>query len=114
MQLVETGQLAVTLPHFDGPFDLLLDLIRKNEYPMENLPIAAITGQFLAFVQEAQSLDVDLGGEFSETASWLVLLKSRSMLPHEASVEAQQGVTTPNVKNRTLRNLDHSFEAAKG
>jgi chromatin segregation and condensation protein Rec8/ScpA/Scc1 (kleisin family) len=57
---------------------------------MENLPIAAITGQFLAFVQEAQSLDMHLGGEFSETASWLVLLKSSSMLPREASVEVQQ------------------------
>jgi hypothetical protein len=46
MQLDTNVQLAVTLPHFDGPFDLLLNLIRKNEYPMENLPIAAITGQF--------------------------------------------------------------------
>jgi segregation and condensation protein A len=90
MQLEETVQLAVTLPYFDGPFDLLLDLIRKNEYPMENLPIATITRQFLAYVQEAQSLDMDLGGEFIETGSWLVLLKSRSMLPREASVEAQQ------------------------
>jgi chromatin segregation and condensation protein Rec8/ScpA/Scc1 (kleisin family) len=41
-------------------------------------------------VQEAQSLDMNLGGEFSETASWLLLLKSRSMLPREASVEDQQ------------------------
>ena len=89
MQPYGNVQLAVSLPHFDGPFALLLDLIRKNEYPMENLPIAAITGQFLAFVKEAESLDMDLGGEFMETASWLVLLKSRSMLPREASVEAQ-------------------------
>jgi segregation and condensation protein A len=90
MQLVETGQLAVTMPHFDGPFDLLLDLIRKNEYPMENLPIATITGKFLAYVQEAESLDMDLGGEFMETASWLVLLKSKSMLPREAYMEVQK------------------------
>lgn len=90
MQLIENVQLVVTVPHFDGPFDLLLDLIRKNEYPMENLPIAVITGQFLAYVQEAESLDMGLGGEFMETASWLVLLKSRSMLPREAYVEAQK------------------------
>jgi hypothetical protein len=46
VQLDTNVQLAVTLPHFDGPFDLLLNLIRKNEYPMEKLPIPAITGQF--------------------------------------------------------------------
>jgi hypothetical protein len=45
MQLDTNVQLAVTLPHFDGLFDLLLNLFRKNDYPMESLPIPAITGQ---------------------------------------------------------------------
>jgi segregation and condensation protein A len=90
LKLAGNVQLAVSLPHFDGAFDLLLNLIRRNEYPMDDLPIAQITGQFLGYVRQAQSLDIDLGGEFVETAAWLVLLKSRSMLPREAAREAQQ------------------------
>ena len=101
--------LAVSLPHFDGPFALLLDLIRKNEYPMENLPIAEITGKFLVFVQEVQSLDMDLGGEFMETASWLVLLKSRSMLPRESAVEARNELRVAVQKYELDREtLDHT------
>ncbi len=90
MQTESTLQLAVSFPQFDGPLDLLLSLIRRNEYPIDNLPIVAITSEFLAYVREAESLDMDLGAEFMETASWLVLLKSRSLLPRDASTEAQQ------------------------
>lgn len=90
MQNSSNVQLAVSLPHFDGPFDLLLSLIRRNEYSMDNLPIVAITSQFLNYIHEADELDMDLGGEFIDTASWLVLLKSRSMLPRESEAEAQR------------------------
>ncbi len=90
MQTESNLQLAVSFLQFDGPLDLLLSLIRRNEYPIDNLPIVAITGEFLAYVREAESLDMDLGAEFMETASWLVLLKSRSLLPRDAPTEAQQ------------------------
>ncbi len=73
--------LAVSLPRFDGPFDLLISLIRKNEWPIYDLPIVQITSQFLQYIRAAKDLDTELGGEFIETASWLVLLKSRSLLP---------------------------------
>jgi segregation and condensation protein A len=74
-------QLAISLPRYDGPFDLLLALIRRNEYPIDALPVLEITSQFLAYVKTARDLDAELGGEFVEVASWLVLLKSRSLLP---------------------------------
>ncbi len=74
--------------HYDGPLDLLLALVRQNRYPLDALPIAAITRQYDAYLREAKQADVELGGEFIETASWLVLLKSRSMLPHAATEEA--------------------------
>ena len=77
----ELSQLCLSLPHFDGPFDLLLSLIRRNRYPVDALPVLEITGQFLTYVKNARDLDADLGGEFIEVASWLVLLKSRSLLP---------------------------------
>jgi segregation and condensation protein A len=75
------SQLAISLPRYEGPFDLLLALIRRNEYPIDALPVAEITGQFLAYVRSGPELDPELAGEFVEVASWLVLLKSRSMLP---------------------------------
>ena len=77
-------QLAISVPRYEGPFDLLLALIRRNEYPIDALPVPAITGQFLAYVRSAPDLDQELAAEFIEVATWLVLLKSRSMLPHQA------------------------------
>ena len=76
--------ITVACERFDGPFDLLLALVRRNRYPLDRLPIAEITRQYSAYVKDAREADVELGGEFIETASWLVLLKSRSMLPRAA------------------------------
>jgi segregation and condensation protein A len=76
------ARLAISLPRYEGPLDLLLDLVRRNPYPIDALPVSSITGQFLAYVRTAGELDPDLAGEFVEAASWLVLLQSRSMLPH--------------------------------
>ena len=81
MAAAGAAQLAISLPRYSGPFDLLLALIRRNEYPIDALPVPEITRQFLAYVQSGVELDPELAGEFVEVASWLVLLKSRSMLP---------------------------------
>ena len=75
------SQLSISMPRFEGPFDLLLALIRNNQYSIDALPVLEITSQFLAYVKAARDLDDGLGGEFVEVASWLVLLKSRSLLP---------------------------------
>jgi len=82
-------RLEVSVGAFDGPFDLLLDLLRRHEYPIDNLPVVEITGEFLRYLRAAKEVDVDLGGEFLEAASWLVLLKSRSLLPREEATAAQ-------------------------
>ena len=74
-------RLTITVPRFDGPLDVLISLIRRNEWSIGDLPVAEITRQFLAFIKTAGNIDPELGAEFIETASWLVLLKSRSMLP---------------------------------
>jgi chromatin segregation and condensation protein Rec8/ScpA/Scc1 (kleisin family) len=98
--------LTISLPRFDGPFDLLLALIRRNEWSIDDLPVVAITGQFLAYIQQAQELDAELAGEFVETASWLVLLKSRSLLPR-----ADDKASTPREELRRAV-LDHATLAA--
>lgn len=74
-------ELRVSLDSFDGPFELLLGLIRRNQYPIDALPVVEITSQFLTYVRGARAMDTELAGEFVEVASWLVLLKSRSLLP---------------------------------
>jgi len=81
------SQLSVSLPRYEGPFDLLVSLIRRNQYAIEALPVLEITCQFLSYVKAARDLDANLGGEFVEVASWLVLLKSRSLLPDRDSKE---------------------------
>jgi segregation and condensation protein A len=83
-----TVAIARGLGPFDGPLDLLLALVRRNQYPLDALPIAEITRQYLSYIKEAREADVELGGDFLETASWLVLLKSRAMLPQAPGEEA--------------------------
>ncbi len=83
-----TVAIARGLGPFDGPLDLLLTLVRRNQYPLDALPIAEITRQYLTYIKEARKADVELVGDFLETASWLVLLKSRAMLPQAAGEEA--------------------------
>ena len=78
-----SSRLTISLPRYDGPFDVLISLIRRNEWSIDDLPVLEITRQFLAHIKAAEDMDAELGGEFVETASWLVLLKSRSMLPGE-------------------------------
>lgn len=76
-----SARLTISLPHYDGPFDVLISLIRRNEWSIDDLPVLDITRQFLQFIRASKDMDTELGGEFIETASWLVLLKSRSILP---------------------------------
>ena len=66
---------------YDGPLDLLLDLIRKQDIDIYDIPIARITAQFLAYVNQLRATDVDVAGEFIYTASLLIHIKSKMLLP---------------------------------
>jgi segregation and condensation protein A len=66
---------------YDGPLDLLLDLIRKQDIDIYDIPIAKITAQFLAYVAQLKAGDVDVAGEFIYTASLLIHIKSKMLLP---------------------------------
>ncbi|HEY3706758.1 MAG TPA: segregation/condensation protein A [Terracidiphilus sp.] len=68
---------------YDGPLDLLLDLIRKQDIDVYDIPIARITAQFLAYVNQLKASDVDVAGEFIYTASLLIHIKSKMLLPRE-------------------------------
>jgi segregation and condensation protein A len=66
---------------YEGPLDLLLDLIRKQDIDIYDIPIAKITAQFLGYVNQLKATDVDVAGEFIYTASLLIHIKSKMLLP---------------------------------
>jgi segregation and condensation protein A len=72
---------SVKLDTFEGPLDLLIHLIRKNEVNVYDIPIAVITDQYLSYVNLMQELNLDVAGEFLVMASTLIHIKSRMLLP---------------------------------
>lgn len=80
---------SVSLPQFEGPLDLLLALVRKNQLNITDLPIAEITGQYLDYLRTAQEMDLDLGAEFTYTAATLIEIKARSLLPSDPALGEQ-------------------------
>ncbi len=77
---------SVTLGQvYDGPLDLLLDLVRKQDIDIYDIPIARITRQFLAYVENLKQTDVDSAGEFIYMASLLIHIKSKMLLPRDPS-----------------------------
>jgi segregation and condensation protein A len=73
---------------YDGPLDLLLDLIRKQDIDIYNIPIAKITAQFLQYVERMKQFDVDVAAEFIYTASLLIHIKSKMLLPRDPDAPA--------------------------
>jgi segregation and condensation protein A len=74
---------------YEGPLDLLLDLIRKQDIDIYDIPIAKITAQFLAYVNQLKASDVDVAGEFIYTASLLIHIKSKMLLPRMAELPGE-------------------------
>lgn len=75
------NQLTVTLPKFEGPLDLLLYLIRKEEMDIFDIKIHEITKQYLEYIKRMRELDLEVAGEFISMASTLIHIKSRMLLP---------------------------------
>jgi len=73
--------LEVILEAFEGPLDLLLHLIKRNEVSIYDIPIALITEQYLGYITLMQDLNLDVAGEFLVMASTLIHIKSRTLLP---------------------------------
>ena len=79
---------------YDGPLDLLLDLIRKQDIDIYDIPIAKITAQFLAYVDHLRASDMDVAGEFIYTAALLIHIKSKMLLPR-APVGPEESAEDP-------------------
>src|SRR6201987_1524882 len=84
-----SSPLNVHLEHYEGPLDLLLDLIRKQQIDIKDIPIATITAQYLAYMEKAREMDIDLGAEFVYMAATLIHIKSKMLLPRDPILETE-------------------------
>src|SRR5271170_2456884 len=71
----------VNLPVYEGPLDLLLDLIRKQEMDIHNIPVAKVTEQYLDYLHQLEKLDIDVSADFIYMAATLIHIKSKMLLP---------------------------------
>ena len=77
-------EYRVKLPAFEGPLDLLLHLVRKNEYDIFDIPIAAVTAQYLEFLDLMTVLNLEVAGEYLLMSATLMKIKSAMLLPRPA------------------------------
>ncbi len=89
--LVRPARPGVTfkLPRFEGPLDLLLHLIKRDEMDIHDIPIAQVTRQYLQYIELMQMLDLDVAGEFLVMAATLMRIKAKMLLPLPASNEEE-------------------------
>jgi segregation and condensation protein A len=83
-------EYKVHIEQFEGPLDLLLFLIGRARIDIEQIFVSEVTGQFLSYVSEMQSLPMESASEFLEMAATLLYIKSRMMLPREDEEEAEE------------------------
>ena len=82
----------INLPVYEGPLDLLLDLIRKQEMDIHNIPIAKITEQYLDYLHQIEKFDIDVSADFIYMAATLIHIKSKMLLPVDPLLaEIEQG-----------------------
>jgi segregation and condensation protein A len=82
--------LEVFLEAFEGPLDLLLYLIRKQNFNILDIPMASVTRQYLAYVDQIRKTNLELASEYLLMAAMLIEIKSRMLLPPKKSVDGQE------------------------
>ena len=83
------------LDQYDGPLDLLLDLIKKQQINIYDIPIASITSQYLEYMQKAMELDMELSAEFVFMAATLIHIKSKMLLPRDPELAKMEPEEDP-------------------
>jgi segregation and condensation protein A len=83
---------------YEGPLDLLLDLIRKQDIDIYDIPIARITAQYLTYVEKLRELDVNVAAEFIYMAAVLIHIKSKLLLPRDPVATSEQGEDDPRME----------------
>jgi len=94
----------IRLPEFEGPLDLLLYLIKKNEVDIHDIPIAPITRQYMEYLDLMKELNLDVAGEFMVMAATLIHIKSKMLVPVEPT-EAEGEDETEDPRAALVRRL---------
>jgi segregation and condensation protein A len=106
---------SIKLDGFEGPLDLLLHLIKKNEVNIHDIPIALITAQYLDTIDLMQQLNLDVAGEFLVMAATLIHIKSKMLLPRPETSAGVEGDDEDPRDALVRRLLEHQkFKAAAG
>jgi len=92
--MANTETYKIKLPQFEGPFDLLLFFIERDELDIYNIPIAKITNDFLAYIHSRESLNIELSSEFILFISTLMRIKAHMLLPRK-EIDAQGNEIDP-------------------
>jgi segregation and condensation protein A len=91
----------VRLSHFEGPLDLLLHLIRRDKIDIYDIPISHITGEYLAYIEIMQELELEVAGDFFVMAATLMRIKAQMLLPRRAEIEGEE----EDPRDELVRNL---------
>lgn len=82
--------ITIKIENFEGPFDLLLHLIKKNQMNIYNVSILDITNQYLTYLSDMKELDLDVASEFIVMATTLIELKSKLLLPKTVELQEEE------------------------
>ena len=86
--MVQQDSFEISLPQFEGPFDLLLFFIERDELDIHDIPVAKITGDFLDYIRQMNALNIELASEFIFVAATLMRIKAKMLLPRPELDEA--------------------------
>ena len=90
-QRISAENLVIDIDGFEGPLDLLLTLARTQKVDMRKISILQLARQYLKFVEEAKRIRLELAADYLVMAAWLAFIKSRLLLPQEASEDGPSG-----------------------
>jgi segregation and condensation protein A len=110
---VSEPTLVVDVEGFEGPLDLLLALARQQKVDLAKISILALADQYLAFIEEARKLRLELAADYLVMAAWLAYLKSRLLLPDVTSHEGQSAADMATALALRLKRLEAIREAAE-
>ena len=102
-----SSPLNFHLEQYEGPLDLLLDLIRKQQIDINDIPIATITAQYLEYMDKAREMDIDLSAEFVYMAATLIHIKSKMLLPRDPALAKEDDAEEDPRQELVDRLLEH-------
>ncbi len=109
---ISDKSLMVDLEGFEGPLDLLLHLARTQKVDLAKISVLALAEQYLAFVEDARKLRLELAADYLVMAAWLAFLKSKLLIPQKSDEEEQSGEEMAQALAFRLKRLEAMREAA--